>query len=195
MAYDRYVAVVKPLHYTTIINTKVCITMIVTVWVLGFLVPLSPLILITPLPFCTTNYVNHLFCDYVPVLALSCEDVTAQENLALFLAIVSLYVPCLFVLWSYCKIILSVIRLKSVEGRKKAFSMCSSHMVVVVIYYVSSAMEYIALRVESISPEGRIFIGSLNFFFTPLINPIIYSLRNEHIKSAAQRYLSFKTIF
>ncbi|MBN3319398.1 O6C70 protein, partial [Atractosteus spatula] len=152
MAYDRYVAVVKPLHYTIIINTKVCITMIATVWVLGFLAPLSPLILIKTLPFCTTNYVKHLFCDYVPVLALSCEDVTAQENLALFIAIMSLYVPFLFVLWSYCKIILSIIRLKSVEGRKKTFSMCSSHMVVVV-------------------------------------------LRNEHIKAAAQRYPSVKTIF
>nr|XP_015217026.1 PREDICTED: LOW QUALITY PROTEIN: olfactory receptor 2F1-like [Lepisosteus oculatus] len=125
MAYDRYVAVVKPLHYNSLINTKVCITMTTTAWVLGVLASLL--------------------------------------------------------------IIASVVKLETVESRKKAFSMFSSHVTVVFLYYVSGAMVYIGLRVESIPPDGRIIIGAVHFFLTPLLNPIIYSLRNKKIKAAAQR--------
>ncbi|XP_066563591.1 olfactory receptor 2AT4-like [Amia ocellicauda] len=129
MAYDRYVAVVKPLHYNAIISTRVCLTMTATVWALGFLAPLV-------------------------------------------------------------RIIMSVGKMKTVESRKKAFYMCSSHIVVVMLYYVSSAVVYIALRVDSISPDGRVFVGGLYYFLTPLANPIIYSLRNEKIKAAAQSLTS-----
>ncbi|XP_066563645.1 olfactory receptor 6N2-like [Amia ocellicauda] len=195
MAYDRYMAVVKPLHYNTIISTKACLTMTTTVWALGFLVPLVSLVLASSVPFCTSNYVLHCFCDYPSVMSLACADVTAQVNFALLLVMIGVWGPFLFVLWSYYRIIISVVKMKTVESRKKAFSMCSSHVVVVVLHYVSQAVVYIGLRVDSISPIGRIFIGALYYFLTPLVNPVIYSLRNEKIKAAAQRYFGLKFVF
>ncbi|MBN3309401.1 OR6N2 protein, partial [Amia calva] len=195
MAYDRYVAVVKPLHYNSIISTRLCFTMTTTVWAVGFLVPLVSVVLASLLPFCTSNYVLHCFCDYPTVMSLACADVTAQVNLALLIAMMGVWGPFLFVLWSYYRIIISVVKMKTVESRKKAFYMCSSHVVVVVLHFVSQAVVYIGLRVESISPIGRIFIGALHYFLTPLVNPIIYSLRNEKIKAAAQRYFGLKFVF
>ncbi|XP_015217025.2 olfactory receptor 6N1-like [Lepisosteus oculatus] len=195
MAYDRYIAVVKPLHYNNIINTKVCLTITATVWVIGFLVPLVSVVLASHLPFCGSNYILHCFCDYPTVMSLACGDITVQVNFALLLAMIVIYVTFLFVLWSYCRILWSVIKMKTVESRKKAFSMCSSHMMAVFLYYVSTAVVYSGLRVESISPDGRIFIGGLNYFLVPLVNPIIYSLRNEKIKAAAQRHFRFKAQF
>nr|XP_015194673.1 PREDICTED: olfactory receptor 6N2-like [Lepisosteus oculatus] len=164
MAYDRYAALVKPLHYNTIINTKICIIMTVTVWGLGFLAPLPSTVLAT------------------------------QVNLTLLIAMFAIYVPFLYVLWTYCRIIASVMKLKTMESRKKAFSMCSSHVMVVLLYYVSAAVVYIGLRVENIHPEGRIFIGTVYNFLTPLLNPIIYSLRNEKIKAATNRYFRFQAL-
>ncbi|XP_066563587.1 olfactory receptor 6N2-like [Amia ocellicauda] len=187
MAYDRYVAVVKPLHYNTIINTRVCLTMTVTVWALGFLVPLVSVALASSLLFCNSNLVLHVVCDYPTIMSLACTDVTAQANFALMFAMVVDWGAFVFVLFTYCRIIMSVVKMKTVESRKKAFYMCSSHIVVVVLYYGSSIVEYIGLRVDSISPHGRVFIGGLNCFLTPLVNPIIYSLRNKKIKTAAQR--------
>ncbi|MBN3318650.1 OR1C1 protein, partial [Atractosteus spatula] len=188
MAHDRYVAVVKPLHYNTLINTKACITMMSTAWVLGFLAPLLSVVLASTLSFCGSNFILHIVCDYHSVMSLACGDVTAQMNFTLSIAMLSIYVPFLYVLWTYCRIIASVMKLKIVEGRKKAFSMCSSHVTVVFLYYASGAVVYIGLREERIPPDGCIFIGGLNYFLTPLLNPIIYSLRNEKIKAAVQMY-------
>uniref|UniRef100_W5NP02 Olfactory receptor n=1 Tax=Lepisosteus oculatus TaxID=7918 RepID=W5NP02_LEPOC len=184
MAYDRYIAVVKPLNYNTIINTKVCITMTSTVWVLGFFVPILSVAPASTLPFCGSNLILHIVCDYPTVMLLASGDVTVQVNFTLIMAMIAIYVPFLYVLWTYCRIIASIMRLKTVESRKKAFSMCSSHMTVVFLYYVSNSVVYIGLRVESIPSDGRIFIGAVYYFLTPLFNPIIYCLRNEKIKLA-----------
>ncbi|MBN3319994.1 OR6N1 protein, partial [Atractosteus spatula] len=195
MAYDRYVAVVKPLHYNTIMSPRVCITMTSSVWLLGYLAPVLSIVLASSMPYCGSNYVLHCFCDYPTIMSLACGEITGQVNLSLFLVMISVYVPFMFILWSYFRIVWSVIKMKTVESRKKAFSMCSSHMTVVFLYYVSTAMVYIGMRVESIPPDGRIFIGGLNYFLTPFVNPIIYCLRNEKIKRAAQRYFRLQTLF
>ncbi|MBN3314873.1 O11H6 protein, partial [Atractosteus spatula] len=192
MAYDRYAAIVKPLHYNTIINSKVCIMMTITVWVLGFLAPLPPVILASIFPFCGSNIILHIVCDYPTVMALACGDITTQVNFTMLSAMFAIYIPFFYVLWTYCRIIASVMKLKTVESRKKAFSMCSSHMMVVFLYYVSAAVVYIGLRVENIPPDGRIFIGTVYYFLTPLVNPIIYSLRNEKIKAAVYRYFKLQ---
>uniref|UniRef100_W5NM20 Olfactory receptor n=1 Tax=Lepisosteus oculatus TaxID=7918 RepID=W5NM20_LEPOC len=195
MAYDRYVAVVKPLHYNIIINTKVCITMISSVWLLGFLAPLTSVVLASTLPYCGSNLILHIICDYPTVMSLACGNVSAQLNFALSVAMVVIYIPFLFVMWSYYRIVWSVIKMKTVESRKKAFSMCSSHMTVVFLYYVSCSVVYIGMRVESIPPDARIFIGAVYYFLTPLVNPIIYSLRNEKIKAAIHRYFGIQAPF
>uniref|UniRef100_W5NM18 Olfactory receptor n=1 Tax=Lepisosteus oculatus TaxID=7918 RepID=W5NM18_LEPOC len=195
MAYDRYVAVVKPLHYNTIMTSKVYITMSSSVWVLGFLLPILSISLASTLRFCGSNYVLHCFCDYPTIMSLACGETAGQVNFSLFLVMISVYFPLIFILFSYFRIVRSVIKMKTVDSRKKAFSMCSSHMTVVFLYYVSTAVVYIGLRVENIPPDGRIFIGGLNYFLTPLVNPIIYSLRNEKIKAAAHRYFRLQTLF
>uniref|UniRef100_W5NP08 Olfactory receptor n=1 Tax=Lepisosteus oculatus TaxID=7918 RepID=W5NP08_LEPOC len=187
MAYDRYVAIVKPLHYNNIMSSKVCITMMSSVWFMGFIIPLTSVVLASTLPFCSSNLILHIVCDYPTVMSLACGDVTAQLNLALSLAMVVVYIPVPFVLWSYFRIVWLVVKMKTVESRKKAFSMCSSHIVLVFLYYASGTLVYIGLRVKSIPPDGHIVIGAVYYFLTPLVNPIIYSLRNENIKAAAHR--------
>ncbi|KAG2457214.1 olfactory receptor 6N1-like [Polypterus senegalus] len=188
MAYDRYVAVVKPLHYNVIINLKTCIVIAATVWMLGFLMPLIPVTLASYLPFCGSNQIMHCFCDYPTVISLACTDVSSHAIGSLCLVLIVVYVPFIFVLWTYLNIITSVIKLKTEESHKKAFSMCFSHVIVVLLYYISTAIDYIVLRIDSISYDGRILIGGLNYFFTPMVNPMIYSLRNKKIKAAAQKY-------
>ncbi|XP_006643057.2 olfactory receptor 2AT4-like [Lepisosteus oculatus] len=189
MAYDRYVAIVKPLHYNNVMSMRVCITMMASIWVLGFLAPLTSVILASTSSYCGSNHILHIVCDYPTVMSLACGDVTAQVNLALCLAMAGIYIPVLFVLWSYYRIICSVIKMKTLQSRKKAFSMCSSHVIVVFLYYMSSAVVYIGMRVEGIPRDGRIFSGAVHYFLTPFINPIIYSLSHEKIKAAAHRYL------
>ncbi|XP_066563571.1 olfactory receptor 6N2-like [Amia ocellicauda] len=195
MAYDRYVAVVKPLHYNSIISTRVCLTMTTTVWVLGFLLPVLSVVLASSVPFCASIHILHVLCEYPSVMTLACSDVTAQVTFAMLLVNMGSWGPFVFVLFTYGRIIISVVKMKTVESRKKAFFMCSSHIVVVMLYYITTAMVYIALRVDSISPDGRVLIGGLYYFLTPLVNPIIYSLRNEKIKAAAQRYFGLKSAF
>ncbi|XP_039602095.1 olfactory receptor 10A2-like [Polypterus senegalus] len=195
MAYDRYVAVVKPLHYNVIINFKTCLTIIISVWVFGFIVPIVTVTTAAFLPYCASKEIMHCFCDYPAVISLACADVTFYANFTLCLAMVVVYVPLLFVLWTYCRIVYAVIQLKSAESRKKAFSMCISHVIIVLMYYISCAIVYIGLRINNISYDGRIFIGGLNYFFTPMVNPIIYSLRNEQIKAAVQKYLNLYALF
>ncbi|XP_006638120.3 olfactory receptor 6N2-like [Lepisosteus oculatus] len=194
MAYDRYVAVVKPLHYNTLISTKVCITMTTAAWVLGVLASLLSVVPASTLPFCGSNLILHIVCDYRTVMVLACGDVTAQINFTLLIATLAICIQFFYVLWTYCRIIASVMKLKTVESRKKAFSMCSSHVTVVFLYYVSGAVVYIGLRVESIPPDGRIIIGAVFYFLTPLLNPIIYSIRNEKIKAAAHRYFKLRAL-
>nr|XP_006643057.1 PREDICTED: olfactory receptor 2AP1-like [Lepisosteus oculatus] len=149
MAYDRYVAIVKPLHYNNVMSMRVCITMMASIWVLGFLAPLTSVILASTSSYCGSNHILHIVCDYPTVMSLACGDVTAQVNLALCLAMAGIYIPVLFVLWSYYRIICSVIKMKTLQSRKKAFSMCSSHVIVVFLYYMSSAVVYIGMRVEA----------------------------------------------
>uniref|UniRef100_A0A8C4TB84 Olfactory receptor n=1 Tax=Erpetoichthys calabaricus TaxID=27687 RepID=A0A8C4TB84_ERPCA len=189
MAYDRYVAVVKPLHYNVIINFKTCLTIVTSVWVSGIMIPTITVIPVAFLPYCASKEIMHCFCDFPTVISLACADITFHSNFMFCLAMVGVYGPLLFVLWTY------LIKLKSAESRKKAFSMCISHVIIVLMYYLSCAMVYIGLRINNISYDGRIFIGGLNYFFTPMVNPIIYSLRNEQIKAAAQKYLNLYTLF
>ncbi|XP_051782647.1 olfactory receptor 10A6-like [Erpetoichthys calabaricus] len=190
MAYDRYIAVVKPLHYNVIINLKKCVVIMTTVWTLGFLVPSVFIIVASELPYCASNKIRHCFCDYPAVLSLACADISDYEKGAFGLALFVNYVPLLFVLWTYVRIIVSVVKLKTKESRAKAFSMCSSHVTIVLMYYISASY---MLRITGVSDDGRIFIGGLNYFLMPMVNPMIYSLRNKTMKEAAKRYIKLKS--
>uniref|UniRef100_A0A8C4SNS8 Olfactory receptor n=1 Tax=Erpetoichthys calabaricus TaxID=27687 RepID=A0A8C4SNS8_ERPCA len=189
MAYDRYVAVVKPLHYNMIINTKKCFLIMAVTWILGFLVPAANTILASFLPYCASNKIMHCYCDYPAVVSLACAEVTNQEDEVFGLAVIVNYVPLIYVF--YIKILLSVLRLNTRESRTKAFSMCSSHMVLVSICYVFGFIVYAEFKMEGFSYERRIFVGSLTYLLLPMVNPLIYSLRNEKIKEAAKKHVNF----
>ncbi|XP_051026503.1 olfactory receptor 6C76-like [Acomys russatus] len=183
MSYDRYVAICKPLHYTTIMNSRVCIQLIIGSWLAGFLVIFPPVIMGLQLEFCDSNIIDHFACDSSPMLLISCTDTTILELLAFFLAVFTLMVTLTLVVLSYVFILRTILRIPSAEQRKKAFSTCSSHMIVVSISYGSCIFMY----VKTSAKEGVALtkgIAVLNTSVAPMLNPFIYSLRNKQVKES-----------
>ncbi|XP_037371294.1 olfactory receptor 6C74-like [Talpa occidentalis] len=194
MSYDRYVAICKPLHYTTIMSSKICIMLVFCSWLAGFLVIFPPLTMALSLDFCASNIIDHFYCDTTPVLQLSCSDTSLLETMGFISALVTLVFTLVLVIISYGCIALTIIRIPSTSQRKKAFSTCSSHMIVLSISYGSCIFMYVKPSVKqrvSIS-KG---ISVLNTSVAPLLNPFIYTLRNQQVKTAfthmIQRIASF----
>lgn len=189
MAYDRFLAICKPLHYGTIMNRRTCIILAVGVWFGGCLHSIMETALVFRLPFGWRNQVNYIFCDIPAVLKLVCAD-TALNEWVTTVDVGLVAITCFFlILTSYAYIVSTVLKISSAEGRRRAFSTCTSHVTVVVTYYVP--LVFIYLRPGSQDPlDGvvAVFYTSL----TPLLNPIIYTLRNKDIKVALLR-LSNKT--
>lgn len=187
MSYDRYVAICKPLHYTTIMNSRVCMQLIVSSWLAGFLIIFPPVIMGLQLDFCDSNIIDHFTCDSSPMLLISCTDTAFLELFAFFLAVLTLIVTLTLVILSYSFILRTILRIPSAEQRKKAFSTCSSHMIVVSISYGSCIFMY----VKTSAKEGVTLtkgIAVLNTSVAPMLNPFIYTLRNKQVKEA------FKTL-
>jgi olfactory receptor len=183
MSYDRYVAICKPLHYTTIMNSRVCMQLIVSSWLAGFLIIFPPVIMGLQLDFCDSNIIDHFTCDSSPMLLISCTDTAFLELLAFFLAVFTLMVTLTLVILSYSFILRTILRIPSAEQRKKAFSTCSSHMIVVSISYGSCIFMY----VKTSAKEGVALtkgIAVLNTSVAPMLNPFIYSLRNKQVKES-----------
>ncbi|XP_049739359.1 olfactory receptor 6C76-like [Elephas maximus indicus] len=188
MSYDRYVAICKPLYYTTIMNSRVCIQLLISSWLAGFLIIFPPVILGLQLDFCDSNIIDHFTCDSSPMLLISCTDTAFLELLGFLLAVVTLVVTLTFVILSYALILRTILRIPSAEQRKKAFSTCSSHMIVVSISYGSCIFMY----VKTSAKEGVAFtkgIAVLNTSVAPMLDPFIYSLRNQQVKQAFKNLL------
>ncbi|MBZ3876155.1 Olfactory receptor 6C76 [Sciurus carolinensis] len=195
MSYDRYVAICKPLHYTTIMSTRICSLLVISSWLAGFLIIFPPVIIGLQLDFCDSNIVDHFTCDSSPLLLISCTDTYFLELLAFILAVLTLIATLTLVILSYVFIIRTILRIPSAEQRKKAFSTCSSHMIVVSISYGSCIFMY----VKTSAKEGKALtkgIAVLNTSVAPMLNPFIYSLRNQQVKQSfknlVKRYLSSK---
>ncbi|XP_045409729.1 olfactory receptor 6C70 [Lemur catta] len=183
MSYDRYVAICKPLHYTSIMSNKVCHQLVLSSWVTAFLVIFPPLIFILNLEFCASNIIDHFICDISPVLQLSCSDTHLLELIAFFLAVLILIVTLLLVILSYSYVIKTILKFPSAHQKKKAFSTCSSHMIVVSITYGSCIFIYIKPSAhERITLSKGVAV--LNTSIAPLLNPFIYTLRNQQVKQA-----------
>ncbi|XP_021485211.1 olfactory receptor 6C74-like [Meriones unguiculatus] len=182
MSYDRYVAICKPLHYTTIMNTKVCIWLFGTCCLIAVLAICPGVIVSLNLEFCDT-VIEHFICDYSPILKLSCNDTRPIQLVNLIFAIIILLLTLALVMFSYGKIISTILRFPSAEQKKKAFSTCSSHMIVVSISYGSCIFMYIKPSAEErISLNKGIAI--LTLALAPVLNPFIYTLRNKQVKDA-----------
>lgn len=186
MSYDRYVAIWKPLHYMTIMNSRICNQLVVSSWLAGFLIIFPPVIMGLQLDFCDSNIIDHFTCDSSPMLLISCTDTAFLELMAFFLATFTLMVTITLVILSYAFILKTILRIPSAEQRKKAFSTCSSHIIVVSISYGSCIFMY----VKTSAKEGMVLtkgIAVLNTSVVPMLNPFIYSLRNQQVKESFKK--------
>ncbi|KAM4641725.1 olfactory receptor 6C1-like [Discoglossus pictus] len=188
MSYDRYVAICKPLHYHVVMNHTVCALLATICWMLGFLVITPHLILLSQLWCYRSNIVNHFFCDLVPVLNVSCNDISAFESLTLIEGFSVALTPFLLTLNSYIFINNNILKIGSSTGRIKAFYTCSSHLTVVIIFYGTIFIQYLRPRSNN-SLEFTKYVSLFNTAVVPLINPVIYSLKNTDVKSAFRRQL------
>ncbi|XP_036902073.1 olfactory receptor 8B12-like [Sturnira hondurensis] len=181
MAYDRYVAICKPLLYTVTMSPQVCLFLLLVVYGIGVLGSLAYLVNMLFLTFCAENLVNHYMCDILVLLELSCHNSYTNTLVVLILAPFGIVVPFLIVFLSYGFILSSIFHISSTEGRSKAFSTCSSHIIAVSLFFGSGAFMY--LKPPSILPLDQGKVSSL--FYTivvPMLNPLIYSLRNKDVK-------------
>ncbi|KAM6154548.1 LOW QUALITY PROTEIN: olfactory receptor 6C76-like [Erethizon dorsatum] len=182
MSYDRYVAICKPLHYTTIMS-KICYQLIISSWLAGFMVIFPPLAMGLQLDFCDSNIIDHFTCDSSPLLKISCTDMSTLELMSFVLALFTLMTTLALVILSYTHILRTILRIPSTQQRKKAFSTCSSHMIVVSISYGSCIFMY----VKTSAAEGVALtkvVAMLNTSVAPMLNPFIYTLRNQQVKQA-----------
>ncbi|XP_054420375.1 olfactory receptor 2A5 [Pteronotus mesoamericanus] len=186
MSYDRFVAICHPLQYSVIMSWRVCTVLAAMSWACGSLLALVHVILILRLPFCGPCEINHFFCEILSVLRLACAD-TGLSQLVIFVACVFVLVgPLCVVLVSYARIVSAVLRIQSGEGRRKAFFTCSSHLCVVGLFFGSAIVMYMAPK--SRHPEEQQKVLSLFYsLFNPMLNPLIYSLRNAEVKGALRR--------
>ncbi|XP_019575054.2 olfactory receptor 6C68 [Rhinolophus sinicus] len=183
MSYDRYVAICKPLHYVTIMNSKICRRHIFCCWLAGLLVIISPLSLGLNLKFCDLNVIDHFLCDASPLLKIACSDTWFMEQTVLTCAVLTFILTFMCVVLSYTYIIKTILGFPSAQQRIKAFSTCSSHMIVVSITYGACMFIYMnptAKEEVTVNKVVSLLISSIS----PMLNPFIYTLRNKQVKKA-----------
>ena len=193
MSYDRYIAICKLLHYLTIMNHRVCTLLVFSSWLVSFLIIFPVLMLLLNLDYCRSNIIDHFACDYFLLLQLSCSDTNFLEMMGFSCAVFTLMFTLALIILSYTYIIRTILRIPSISQRTKAFSTCSSHMIVISISYGSCIFMYIKP-----SAQDRVSLSKgvavLNTSVAPMLNPFIYSLRNQQVKQAFKD-MARKTIF
>ncbi|KAM8972681.1 olfactory receptor 11L1-like [Pelodytes ibericus] len=186
MSYDRYLAICHPLRYNSIMDNLHCIKLNIMSWLLGLTCALINTMPVTQLRFCGPNIIDHFFCDLGPLLQLSCSDTFIAQIEAIVMSFPVLITPLIIVMVSYIYIVLTIVKIPSISGRQKAFSTCSSHLAVVSIYYGTLISMYgVPTKDQSLSVSKGLSL--LYTVVTPMLNPIIYSLRNKDIKEALKK--------
>ncbi|KAM5171678.1 olfactory receptor 11L1-like [Mantella aurantiaca] len=188
MAYDRYLAICNPLRYSSIMNYPLFLNLILLSWLLGFSFILVIIITISTLDFCGPNVIDHFFCDMEPILELSCSETYTVHLEALIQCVPVILIPLMITLISYGCIVKAILKISSNTGRWKSFSTCSSHLTVVCMFYGTLISIYM-LPKNNLSVNITKVISLLYTVVTPMLNPIIYSLRNKDIKEAAKMIL------
>ncbi|KAM6154155.1 olfactory receptor 10J1-like [Erethizon dorsatum] len=192
MGYDRYVAICNPLRYSVIMNKKVCAQLVWGACSLGLLVAIIQISSVFRLPFCDRE-VAHYFCDIRPVMKLSCADTTVHDIINFIISSVVIVVPMGLVFISYILIISTILKIASAEGRTKAFATCASHLTVVVVHYGCASIAYLKPKSENTRDKDQL-ISVTYTIFTPLLNPVVYTLRNKEVKDALYRAIAKKPL-
>ncbi|DAA27558.1 olfactory receptor 2T29-like [Bos indicus x Bos taurus] len=194
MAYDRYMAICHPLHYPVLMNHRVCLFLASGCWFLGSVDGF----LFTPItmtfPFCRSQEIHHFFCEVPAVLKLSCSDTSLYEIFMYLCCVLMLLIPVTIISGSYYFILLTIHRMNSAEGRKKAFATCSSHMTVVILFYGAAIYTYM-LPNSYHTPEKDMMVSVFYTILTPVLNPLIYSLRNKDVTGALKKMLNMGIVF
>ncbi|KFO37929.1 olfactory receptor 2Y1 [Fukomys damarensis] len=182
MAFDRYAAVCRPLHYTTIMHPQLCHALAISSWVGGFINSLIQTGLVMAMPLCG-HHLNHFFCEMPVFLKLACEDPGGTEAKMFVARVIIVALPAVIILVSYVHIARAVLKVKSMAGRRKAFGTCGSHLLVVFLFYGSAIYTYLQ-PIHSYSEKEGKFVALFYTIVTPILNPLIYTLRNKDVKSA-----------
>ncbi|XP_072829936.1 olfactory receptor 6C2-like [Vicugna pacos] len=183
MSFDRYMAICKPLHYVTIMSSQVCRILIISCWMAGLCILIPPLILGLNLKFCDSNRIDHFGCDAFPLVEISCSDTRLMEQTVIICAVLTLNMTLTCVVLSYAYIIKTIFSFPSVQQRKKAFSTCSSHMIVVSFTYGTCIFIYVNPTAKEEVTIKKV-VSLLIFSVSPTLNPFIYTLRNNQVKEA-----------
>ncbi|XP_029474930.1 olfactory receptor 1361-like [Rhinatrema bivittatum] len=189
MAYDRYVAICRPLHYSMLMKKSLCVKLLVSAGVIVFLHALAHSILMAQLSFCGANKVHHFFCDFAPLIKLSCSDTSTNVMLLLTETSLLLLFHFLCIVFSYIRIIFAILKMRSPEGRHKAFSTCSSHLTVVALQYGPVLFTYIRPSSEY-SLNRDMIISVMYTVVAPMLNPYVYTVRNKEVQGALMRAVS-----
>ncbi|OCT59563.1 hypothetical protein XELAEV_18000985mg [Xenopus laevis] len=188
MAYDRYLAICSPLHYVSIMDFRLCLYMSLCCWGVALILSLVITLLTFNLQFCGPFVIDHYFCDFAPLIKLSCTDYKTVELTDIILFIPFTILPFCFIIYTYISIGLAILRISSTEGRHKAFSTCSSHLIVVCMYYGTMIIIYM-MPSKQHNLNTKKMLSLLYTVGTPFCNPTVYSLRNNEIKVALQKYM------
>ncbi|XP_028640478.1 olfactory receptor 10J1-like [Grammomys surdaster] len=190
MGYDRYVAICNPLRYNIVMNWRVCVILASSVCVTGFLLALLQAVSIFRLPFCKT-LIEHFFCEVRQILAVACTVPVFNTILTLLLTFMVITAPATFLFVSYVLIISTILKIASAEGRKKTFATCASHLTVVIIHYGCTSIAYFKPMSENTGDQNQ-FISVSYTLITPLLNPVVYTLRNKEVQDALKKVLGRK---
>ncbi|XP_040128093.2 olfactory receptor 2T29 [Ictidomys tridecemlineatus] len=192
MAYDRYMAICHPLRYPVLINHRVCLLLASGCWFLGSVdgFMLTPVTM--TYPFCRSREIQHFFCEVPAVMKLSCSDTSLYETLMYLCCVLMLLIPVTIISGSYSCILLTIHRMNSAEGRRKALATCSSHMMVVTLFYGAGVYTYM-LPSSYHTPQKDMVVSVFYTILTPVLNPLIYSFRNKDVTGALRKMLSVES--
>ena len=188
MSYDRYVAVCRPLHYAFVMHPQVCSILASMAWLSGVTTTLIQSTLTLQLPFCGNRKVDHFFCEVPVLIKLACVDTTFNQAELFVASVLFLVVPLSLIMMSYGNIAQAVLKIKSAIGRRKAFRTCSSHVMVVIIFYGTITFMYLQPAKSRSKDQGK-FVSLFYTVVTPMLNPLIYTLRNKEVKAALKKFM------
>nr|XP_027777025.1 olfactory receptor 10A7-like [Marmota flaviventris] len=186
MAWDRFVAICRPLHYGALVSLRRCRLLAAACWLAGVPVALVFTVWLFSFPFCGPRGIRHFFCDIAPLLSLVCADTRVFEANVLAATVLVMFIPFCLIATSYARILAAVLRMPSASGRLKALSTCASHLIVVILFYGTTGVIHLRPK-GSYSPESKQVVSLSYTLVTPMLNPLIYSLRNKEVKAALGR--------